>query len=186
MATQILVNIGSGNDLLPDSTKLLPEPMLTYRQWDPVPFIWWQFYKKHISRHWLKLDESYSSKMSLKSPRGQWVNIAILNIFNPYACFPFHISANNACHLQSHYWLQTQTYPFIVDLAVNTLMLRPKGPPFRRQEFQMHLLEWKYMNFDKDFTEVCSQYSNWQWTSTGSDNGLAPARRHAIIWINVG
>ena len=28
--TQISVNIGSGNGLLPDDTNLLPEPMLTY------------------------------------------------------------------------------------------------------------------------------------------------------------
>ena len=39
MATQILVNIGSGNGLLADSTKPLPEPMLT-DHWDPVDFIW--------------------------------------------------------------------------------------------------------------------------------------------------
>ena len=31
MATQIGVNIGSGNGLLPDGTKPLPEPMLTLR-----------------------------------------------------------------------------------------------------------------------------------------------------------
>ena len=36
---EILVNIGSGNDLLPDGTKPLPEPLLTYQQWDPVAFI---------------------------------------------------------------------------------------------------------------------------------------------------
>ena len=29
---KIWVNIGSGNGLLPDSTKPLPEPMLTYHQ----------------------------------------------------------------------------------------------------------------------------------------------------------
>ena len=29
-------NIGSGNELLPDGTKPLPEPMLTYRQLGPV------------------------------------------------------------------------------------------------------------------------------------------------------
>ena len=29
MATEIWVNIGSGNGLLPDGTKPLPEPMLT-------------------------------------------------------------------------------------------------------------------------------------------------------------
>ena len=29
MATEILVNIGSGNGFLPDGTEALPEPMLT-------------------------------------------------------------------------------------------------------------------------------------------------------------
>ena len=32
IATEIWVNTGSGNGLLPDSTKPLPEPMLTYHQ----------------------------------------------------------------------------------------------------------------------------------------------------------
>ena len=36
----ITVNIGSGNGLLPDGTKPLPEPMLTYHQEGPVTFIW--------------------------------------------------------------------------------------------------------------------------------------------------
>ena len=35
----IWVNIGSGNGLLPDGTKPLPEPMLTDYQWSPVTFI---------------------------------------------------------------------------------------------------------------------------------------------------
>ena len=35
---QIWVNIGSGNGLLPDGTKPLPEPMLTDHQWSPVTF----------------------------------------------------------------------------------------------------------------------------------------------------
>ena len=33
MATEIWVNIGSGNGLLPDGTKPLPEQMLTYHQY---------------------------------------------------------------------------------------------------------------------------------------------------------
>ena len=37
-----------------------------------------------------------------------------------------------------------------------------------------------------DFTEVCSQGSNYQYSSIGSENGLAPARRQAIIWTNDG
>ena len=39
MATEIWVNIASGNGLLPDGTKPLPEPMLTDHQWSPVAFI---------------------------------------------------------------------------------------------------------------------------------------------------
>ena len=36
MATEIWVNIGSGNGLVPDGTKSLPEPMLIYNQLGPV------------------------------------------------------------------------------------------------------------------------------------------------------
>ena len=39
MATEIWVNSGSGNGLLPDGTKPLPEPMLTDNQWRPMTFI---------------------------------------------------------------------------------------------------------------------------------------------------
>ena len=49
----------------------------------------------------------------------------------------------------------------------------------------MLFLEWKCMNCYYDFTEVCSEGSNLQYSSIGSDNGLAPARRQAIIWTNV-
>ena len=38
MTTQILVNIGSGNGLLPDGTKPLPDSMLTYRKSGPVTY----------------------------------------------------------------------------------------------------------------------------------------------------
>ena len=39
MVTEIWVNIGSGNGLLPDGTKPLPEPMLTYHKDGPVTLI---------------------------------------------------------------------------------------------------------------------------------------------------
>ena len=35
-------------------------------------------------------------------------------------------------------------------------------------------------------TEVCSQGFIWQYASIGSDNGLPPGRRQAIIWTNDG
>ena len=36
------------------------------------------------------------------------------------------------------------------------------------------------------FTEVYSQGSNYQYSIIGPDDGLAPTRRHAIIWTNDG
>ena len=53
---------------------------------------------------------------------------------------------------------------------VNTLRPRQNG-----RHFEMHFLEWKCIKFDWDFTEVCTQGSNQQYSSIGSDNGLAPA-----------
>ena len=41
MATHILVNIGSGNGLLPDGTKPLPEPVSTDQ---------WRLYKGNFTR----------------------------------------------------------------------------------------------------------------------------------------
>ena len=40
------------------------------------------------------------------------------------------------------------------------------------------------MNFAYDFTEVCYQGSNKQYSSIGSDNDLSPTRRQAIIETN--
>ena len=40
MVTEIWVDIGSGNGLLPDGTKPLPEPMLTYHQKGLVGVRW--------------------------------------------------------------------------------------------------------------------------------------------------
>ena len=45
-------------------------------------------------------------------------------------------------------------------ITVLTHWGQDKWPPFSRRHFQMHFLEWKCINFDSDFTEVCSQGSN--------------------------
>ena len=50
---------------------------------------------------------------------------------------------------------------------------------FRRRYFQEHFNEWKVLDFDNNFTEVCSWWSNWQYSSIGLDNGLAPNGRQA-------
>ena len=51
METKIWINIGSGNGLLPDDTKPLPEPMLTNHQWGILTFIWEQFHSDY-ARHY--------------------------------------------------------------------------------------------------------------------------------------
>ena len=52
------------------------------------------------------------------------------------------------------------------------------------QHFEIQFREWKCLNFDYDFTEICFQGSNWQYSSIDLDNGLAPKRRQAIIGTN--
>ena len=63
---------------------------------------------------------------------------------------------------------------------VNTLRPWQNGCYFTC--FQLHFLEWKYLNFDWSFSEICSQGSNEQEALIGSDNGLALKRYQAIIW----
>ena len=46
--------------------------------------------------------------------------------------------------------------------------------------FLMHFLKWQYINFDWVFIEMCSQWSNKQYSCIGSDKALAPVRRQAI------
>ena len=55
MAAGIWVNIGSDNGLLPDDTKPLHEPMLTYHQQGRMTFILGQVHKRYLSHQSLKL-----------------------------------------------------------------------------------------------------------------------------------
>ena len=50
MATKIWINIGSGDGLLRDGTKPLPEPLLTDHQWNPAPFLLGQFHKRYLNQ----------------------------------------------------------------------------------------------------------------------------------------
>ena len=59
--------------MLLDSTKPLPEPMMTNHQLGLVAFIWGQFHKKSSRYLWSDF-ENHLFKISTASPRGQWVN----------------------------------------------------------------------------------------------------------------
>ena len=51
---------------------------------------------------------------------------------------------------------------------------------------KIHVFIWELRYFDLNFTEICSQGSNKQYGSIGSDNGLVLNWRQAIIWTNDG
>ena len=54
MTTENWAKIGSGNGLLPDGTKPLPEPMLTYHEYGPVAITQVLSYNKYLSHQLLK------------------------------------------------------------------------------------------------------------------------------------
>ena len=72
MVTQNSVTIGSGNGLLPEGTKPLPEPMLTNHQWGLMAFTSRQFHWKCTR---FEFENNYF-KITAASPRGQWVKSA--------------------------------------------------------------------------------------------------------------
>ena len=47
-------------------------------------------------------------------------------------------------------------------------------------------LEWKYMKFYYNISELCSQVFNQQYSISGTDTGLVPRRQRTIIWTNDG
>ena len=59
-----------------------------------------------------------------------------------------------------------------------------KTVAFRRRYFQMQFYECNVLYFGSNFTRGGSLGSNWQQPSIGLNNGLAPNRRQAIVWIN--
>ena len=58
MVTLTVVDIGSGNGLLPDGTKPLPEHVLINLKWSVVAFTWGQFHKISIDDMSLKITRS--------------------------------------------------------------------------------------------------------------------------------
>ena len=92
MVTQIWINIGSGNGLSPEGIKQLPEPMVTYHKYDPVAFIWEQIHDRYLYHQFLISLSKLFVKISLKSPRVQWINYWDHNTQQDWVCFDFVIS----------------------------------------------------------------------------------------------
>ena len=82
-----LVNIGSDDGLLPDGTKPLPEPMQINHQWSLVVFPLGQFCSKCMQDEF----ENYILNITVKSPRGPWIKVALMTVchFILYTFFMF-------------------------------------------------------------------------------------------------
>ena len=85
----------------------------------------------------------------------------------------------------SNYIPQKAMYVILIHaLHSEHIEAETKWPQFHWRQVQKHFLEWKYFNFQLNLTEICSLGFNCQYVSIGSDNGLEPSRRQAIIWTN--
>ena len=125
--------------------------------------------KKHVNkRHpghkysWINITQRYNSwyhhgKLKMpsdpsKSPRCVGANLVTYTNFD--------LSSMNKCMVYWYcIWISHD-----INLMPNASLLthwgRDKWAPFSRRHFQMYFLEWKCMDFDWDFTEVCSHGSN--------------------------
>ena len=81
MATQNVVNIGSGYALLPDNMQKLPKPILSFHQWSLVVFTWGQFQRKCSRSRSLEYAASYTFKITAISTISQLVNNSISSGF---------------------------------------------------------------------------------------------------------
>ena len=94
MATEIQVNIGSGNGLLPDSTKPLPEPMLTHHHQGRVTFIGGHYLEKIWRCQSVKQDWKLHYRIAFRSPRGQWVKCCYSRLFSMFHTLPICSTMN--------------------------------------------------------------------------------------------
>ena len=114
MATTICVNTGSGNGLLPDGTKPLPEPMLTDHQWSPMTFILGQFHTRCLNRQSLKIRLKFS-------------------------CLKFNLNFRGANELKL--LLEYHDHDPII-LQNQHIETETRWPPFGGWYLRMHFLEW--------------------------------------------
>ena len=116
MATQVWINIGSGNGLLPDGTKPLLEPMLTISkvQWHSSE----GSFKRDISaiNHKNSL-QNYFSKISFKSPRGNEL-IRLFTLFYDDALFSFQYEYCCICLL-----ISSKMWALLLSVIVNILIV---------------------------------------------------------------
>ena len=158
--------------------------ILSNHQWheearvgDYITPIW-----RHV-RFWFANWFNLSSRVSdwyhmFKLISRTWIEIAIFNLgMGVSMCLHGKHDDDMAWQRFPLYW------SFLVEKPLNTLRPSQNG-----RNFADVILKYVFLNEMFKFRLKCHWslflWSNWQYSSIGSDNGLAPIRRQAIIWTN--
>ena len=181
-------NIGSGSGLLPDGTKLLPEPVLTCYLWTYVVLSRGKFHM-NCSRIKLIEFENFAFKIT---PRGQLVNTLrpgqdgrhfgrqhFRLHFLEWNFFNFTQNFTEICYLDlidnMSALVQIMAWPRTGDKPLSEAMLLCCVDAYVSLSLNK-LTHWGWV------THICVS----KLTIIGSDNGLAPGRCQTIIWTNDG
>ena len=124
----------------------------------------------YLTQCWNIVNWTLSNKLQWNPNRNSYIFIhknAFENVICEMASSLFRRQCVNTilsfmCHRNHTIWLDFENILIITNrqMLVLTHWGRDNWTPFRRRHFQMHFLEWKYINFDQNFTEVCSWGSN--------------------------
>ena len=154
--------------------------------WLNVNWILINNHQWNLNRH-----SKFSFKIASENAVCKMADLSLyLNVINMRKCFltftPTATSTTDDLQKLKWFKIHWKLHSFNASCHHLTHWDRDKWPPFRRKHFQMHFLEWKCLNLDQNFTDVSSYGSNYQYSGIGSDGGLSPTRRQAIIWTNDG
>ena len=161
--------------------KCLPQTSPVTNEHKRLDTVLWNWWKLHDGMTWKRIPQYLSFCEGKPALWNKQVSCRVIwdaMVFIWLICSV--ICTTTTCDIRQIAWKRS---PLSQGSCYN-IEVRTKWPPFQ-WHFQMHCLEWNCLNFDYDFTGFCSKGSNQQHSSVGSDNGLAPTRRQAIVWTNV-
>ena len=170
------------------------ETMTIYRQHSKVTHtknIWMQSMHLCILTHWGRVTHICISKLNIigRWEAIIWTNAGILLIgplgtnfseilikIQTFSLKKMHLKMSSAI------FVYHSNYRTIGNNFKGILKPRQHGYYFVNDIFKSIFLNENYL--DLYFSEICSQQSNWQSASTGSDNGFVPNSQQVIIWAN--
>ena len=167
--------------------------MLTYHQWGPVTITWGHFHKRWLNHQSLKLANIKISQEAIQLVVGTIVLIleycclffsALLSLrdsrdfmYSWMICCSMILPVTDwMAHSQPGHWLRLHTHAaqYVWPQGITSIGV------WDEEDWEnvksVHLTHWGRV------THVCVR----KLTSIGSDNGLSPSRRQAIIWTNAG